>query len=222
MTSFFQGQWGSLLNGERGNIVWGDRPDIVGWSSRLPFSEAAFLKKYYHSSSWPSVNRNFLLIWESCLPPKIRFFSWLLFHNRLPTKEFLLIGCSQFARDPNCPFCSMVESWDHAIVHYFAANNAWRNLFQLFGVQLAIPYSAYDFLLIRRSFFQPEVRRDLWFIIAWSLWKHSNIFVFKERLCYLVVSSIYLCFFIFRCNRRMMNFVMSDIYNNPNLLLGYN
>jgi hypothetical protein len=47
-------------------------------------------------------------VWKLKVPPKIQFFLWLLFHNKLLTRDNLVKR--QSVDDLTCVFCNKVES----------------------------------------------------------------------------------------------------------------
>jgi hypothetical protein len=54
---------------------------------------------------------NIHCVWKLKVPPKIHFFLWLLFHNKLLTRDNLVKR--QNIDDLTCVFCNEVESFQH-------------------------------------------------------------------------------------------------------------
>lgn len=56
--NLFHGNWGNLLNGERGSVFFNDGPDKLVWNlgSGSMFSMSSFLKGYYNSPNCHILN----------------------------------------------------------------------------------------------------------------------------------------------------------------------
>lgn len=137
--------------------------------------------------------------------PKTHFFGWILFHHCLPTNLFLFQrGCNSAIYDI-CPFCSEPKTLDHTIMFCRNSNMVWWNAFRWLGINLTMPSFAFNFLSHWQSYFKsglcPKFATSLWFIIAWSIWKKRNKFVFEGIPSSedLFILGIYFCWFLFKC-----------------------
>lgn len=225
---------------EDGNAVWVGNEQVQPHFSQVDyrfvweigtsrnFEAAAFCWGFYMAQQWTVPNIDFMLIWKSCLLPKVHFFSWLLFHDCLPTNMFLFNRECLSVTDASCPFCVEVETAAHAIFFCSGSIRLWKQLFKLVGESMTMPSTAYAFWQLWRSHFMTRPRREfatsLWFYIASAIWKRRNKFVFEGVMSSddPLFSSIYLYWFVFKCKKKPLDFLVSDVFNNPNLLLSCN
>lgn len=154
---------------------FGADEDIFAWDgdSNKSYSAASFFSSFYCSPEWQKPGLDFMVVWRACLLPKVRFFCWLVFHCRLPTKKFLLErGCPNII-DLKCSTCEYVELVDHALFHCEGSYKVWRQLSGLFGIQFIMLRSGYDFLISWRSYFKTSKVKGfiaaLWFYISRAL-----------------------------------------------------
>jgi hypothetical protein len=70
-------------------------------------------------------------IWRGKIPPKIRFFMWLLSNGAVLTKDNLLRG--NWGGSPECYFCEHDESVDHLIFQCSVAKVVWACVARCFG-----------------------------------------------------------------------------------------
>lgn len=85
--------------------------------------------QYVHSKEKRNVqcNKNFTWIWKLHCPAKMKYFIWLLYHNKLPTAYYLQkIGMNV---DPVCFYCQQTETLDQIlrscpkVLIFWRANN---------------------------------------------------------------------------------------------------
>jgi hypothetical protein len=66
-------------------------------------------------------------IWESCAPPKVKFFGWLLVQNRIQTKENLLK--KHCIENDTCEVCNAaVENVAHLIAGCPFSSGFWHHI----------------------------------------------------------------------------------------------
>lgn len=166
-----------------------------------------------------------MTVWNSNIPPKVRFFGWLLLHGCIPMKLFLFRRGHHVITDDTFPFFVEHESLDHALMLCHSSQVVWQDALQWSGIVTPLPSTTHSFLLLWQSYFKSAVYREfgtsLWFVIAWSLWKRWNNFVFSGQLSRKdpLVFSVHLCCFLFKCKTRHLSFLVSDLFTYSGLLL---
>lgn len=90
---------------------------------RPPFSTKG---AYLHSMSVLPDNPGSIHVWDNALPPKCKFFLWLLHLDKFPTRD-RLFHCHMTDKNA-CPFCSLTETQEHLFLHCTHATHVWVNL----------------------------------------------------------------------------------------------
>ncbi|CAL5348977.1 unnamed protein product [Camellia sinensis] len=160
--------------------------DSLVWSSSTsgPFSAASL---YSHSTSLLGPDLPITkFIWCNLLPPKVHFFGWLAWRNRVKIADFLhnhgILGSNV---STSCTFCnSAVESSSHALLHCPFSWSICSSVISDWGILWCIPYSVAELLnwWMSRKFrgFTSKVWRSIPLVVLWSLWKHRNECVFSN------------------------------------------
>ncbi|MCH88363.1 LINE-1 reverse transcriptase like, partial [Trifolium medium] len=80
-------------------------------------------------------------IWDSPAPSKVIVFSWQLLHDRVPTKENMLVrGILPDENGGGCVWCPGVsESSSHLFLHCKVAMEVWYEIFKWLGVVIVMP-----------------------------------------------------------------------------------
>lgn len=69
----------------------------------------------------------FYWIWKLSIHPKIKTFIWLLYHNRLPTRQFLTR--LKIITESTCPYCQEAdETLNHLFLSCVNAKRYWEEL----------------------------------------------------------------------------------------------
>ncbi|XP_028122358.1 uncharacterized protein LOC114319532 [Camellia sinensis] len=82
-------------------------------------------------------------VWNSFAPPKVQFFCWLAWRNRIKSADFLQkIGVIQANAPAACVFCnSEPESSTHLLLHCYFAWKVWADMMDWWELKGAIPGS---------------------------------------------------------------------------------
>ncbi|XP_028074889.1 uncharacterized protein LOC114277207 [Camellia sinensis] len=169
----------SLTTGCVDCLVW--NPATAGSG---PFS-ASSLYSFSTSLLGPDLTIT-KFIWCNPLPPKVLFFGWLAWKNRVKTAVFLHnLGILGSNTSPYCIFCkSTPESANHALLHCPFSWSIWSAVLSGWGIQWCIPYSVADlfnwWLSRKLRDFIAKIWRAIPFVVLWSLWKHRNDCVFSN------------------------------------------
>jgi hypothetical protein len=80
-------------------------------------------------------------IWCSPAPSKLIVFSWQLLHDRVPTKDNLILRVIlPHGNDGLCVWCRSVrESSTHLFLHCKVASAVWYGIFRWLGVVIVMP-----------------------------------------------------------------------------------
>ncbi|XP_055961013.1 uncharacterized protein LOC130015260 [Mercurialis annua] len=169
------GQWQSMMTAT-GRLA--ERPllrmngVLVGGSTEV--SEALVVDRSF----------KFKRIWNAVVPPRVKFFIWTSFHNRVPTLQFL----SQrkiVPVDAGCIVCGMEESQSHLFLHCEFASAVWYKVLRKVGLSWVIPKEFDDFLLhwihlIPHGKYA-NLWQSLWFFLIWEIWKARNMKIFQQK-----------------------------------------
>lgn len=88
-------------------------------------------------------------VWSSVLPPKVQFFGWLAWKQKVKTAAFLQrIGILNGTSSMACSFSkNFEESVFHVLLHCPFVCEVWSTLLRWWGVEWAIPGSVEGVLL---------------------------------------------------------------------------
>ncbi|CAL5340992.1 unnamed protein product [Camellia sinensis] len=163
------------------------------------------------------------LVWNHLAPPKIQFFSWLAWKNRVKTADFLQkIGVLQASSPALCAFCkTKAESICHVLLHCHFSWRVWSAILNWWEVQGALPGSVEAVLHWWEGVKLSKKEKLLWKVIPpavfWSLWKLRNECIFQaakphlEDLCELVKIRVALWL---NQSFKAFNFTVQDFLSN--------
>ncbi|XP_028052094.1 uncharacterized protein LOC114256638 [Camellia sinensis] len=125
-------------------------------------------------------------IWNRAVPPKVSFFCWLAWKNKIKSAEFMLrIGILDPSASISCTFCGFEsESATHVLLHCPFSWQIWSSIIQDWGLSWCIQDSV-DGLLqwwmsVNFNHFDRLIWRAIPLIVLWSLWKCRNECIFEE------------------------------------------
>jgi hypothetical protein len=75
-------------------------------------------------------------VWKLKVPQKIHFFLWLLFHNKLLSRDNLVKR--QNVDDLTCVFCNEVESYQHLFFDCVVASKLWKEIGLALGLMIQV------------------------------------------------------------------------------------
>ena len=122
----------------------------------------------------------FKWIWKSKCSPKIKFFCWLLFSDRLNTRNMLRRRHFNVTSNFNCPLCSQQqeETVDHLFFHCPFSIMCWNEL-QMHWDQNG---NRLDIVTNARKNHNRPMFMETFMLGAWSIWKERNNWVFNQIL----------------------------------------
>jgi hypothetical protein len=125
-------------------------------------------------------------IWKSQAPSKVVIFSWQLLHDRVPTKENLLVrGVIQQGIGSNCVWCgNPCESSRHLFLHCKMALVVWYEICKWLGVVIVMPPNlCIIFYCMYEAASSKKARKGfllVWHSALWCIWRARNSFIFKN------------------------------------------
>ncbi|MCH90522.1 F-box family protein [Trifolium medium] len=134
----------------------------------------------------PRKSKIFSSIWDSPAPSKVIAFSWQLLHDRVPTKDNLLLrGVIHDNSEGKCVWCDVSpESSRHLFLHCKVAHEVWYEIFKWLGVVIVMPS---NFLHLFECFGEVASTKKLrkgfrlvWHSVLWAIWRARNNKVFNN------------------------------------------
>ncbi|XP_050221220.1 uncharacterized protein LOC126671491 [Mercurialis annua] len=121
-------------------VICSRRQDRFIWQgNNAGYTPKTFISAYVRfkqHNTW-----NFSFIRSVCVPPRVRFFAWLLMHNRVSSTTFLFRRGIINIESLNCSFCSRIEDTNHIFIHCEFAWNYWNTIFNGCGLLWVSPSS---------------------------------------------------------------------------------
>jgi hypothetical protein len=129
----------------------------------------------------------FNALWKSPAPSKVLGFSWMLLHNKIPTKDNLfrrqIINCGA---DQICAACGVeAETPIHLFLYCEFALQVWEKIHSWLGLGYMLPQnlvSLFHFFAVYRG--QKTRRKGLmmvWNAAVWALWRRRNRLIFENE-----------------------------------------
>jgi hypothetical protein len=121
----------------------------------------------------------FTAIWKSKMLPKLKVFTWLLFHDRLNTRDLMARKNWQLNSGSECVLCSSqnLETRDHLFFECSFAQQCWESINIHWNMTQPIPNRV---ILAKRNFGGPCFM-EVMACAAWNLWKVRNDLIFQEQ-----------------------------------------
>lgn len=119
-----------------------------------------------------------LRIWESNLPTKIKFFGWLLHHERLNCRSFLYRRNIRSMDESYCERCQgILETPEHLFSECPCASSVWR----LLGISMRPGMYMQPWLLGKELLLPASVHLDVILLVLWHIWKARNALIFDQK-----------------------------------------
>ncbi|CAL5404505.1 unnamed protein product [Camellia sinensis] len=165
-----------------------DRADHLIWASASTSPGVFSVSSLYSASnSILGPHSNICKhIWNGVVPPKVSFFTWLAWKNKVKTAVFMhRIGILDASASLICPFCrSDPESAVHILLHCPFSWLIWSSIINEWGFSWCIQGSVDDLLqwwmTVKLKNFDRLIWRAIPLIALWSLWNLRNECVFAE------------------------------------------
>ncbi|CAN1262893.1 Putative ribonuclease H protein At1g65750 [Linum perenne] len=160
-------------------------PDAIIWPDGKDqrFSVSSFRRflvadRFPGDNSFPSK-----WIWSSPAPPKVQFFCWLVFRNRIATIDNL--QRRGFAIPNRCVLCKMEsESVNHIFIHCRFSSQVWSKLSSTLSMLGPLPSSFGDLVLMWKdmncALGFSAAKKVLLHSFIWHLWLERNDRIFRD------------------------------------------
>ncbi|PNX56697.1 hypothetical protein L195_g050013 [Trifolium pratense] len=130
----------------------------------------------------------FKAIWKTSAPSKVEGFSWMVLHNRIPTKDNLFLRkIIQNEGECACVMCGIgLETVEHLLLYCDVAIQVWGRVLSWLGMEFYLPHnlmSLLNFLADVQG--RKQMRKGLimiWQAVIWALWRHRNKIVFENGI----------------------------------------
>ena len=161
-------------------------PDTITWkfSEDQAYSAASAYGAMFLGCSTPLGARQ---IWKTGAPPRVRFFFWLVMHDRCWTAERRFRHGLQHSS--TCVLCDQeVETMDHILLGCSFSRVVWHIWLCKLHLQDSIVPSqepALHWWLKNRKLIPKQQRRgfdSFFFLIGWALWKERNAKTFNSSI----------------------------------------
>jgi hypothetical protein len=158
------------------------------WSSDGKYSASSAYRAFFNGSAALLGARE---IWQTKVPPKVKFFFWLVLHQRLWTAERRKRHDLQ--DDDDCALCGQApESIEHLFLGCVFTRELWFKLLAPVGLQVLVPWSDErigDWWMQQRGRFHYQSRPIfdcLVMLLCWCVWKERNRRTFDNILSSIV------------------------------------
>lgn len=119
-----------------------------------------------------------LRIWETKLPTKVKFFGWLLHHERLNSRSSLFHRNIRRLDESYCESCpNILETPEHIFADCPCAMRIW----QILGVVIQPGGYRQPWLLGCDLNLPPQAHVDVILLILWHVWKARNALIFDQK-----------------------------------------
>jgi hypothetical protein len=124
-------------------------------------------------------------IWKSPAPSKVSSFVWQLLHDRVPTKNNLVIRqVIAEGLESVCPLCGLeLETSEHLFLYCNVATKVWQDIFLWLNIPFDRPHSIFSILNCVLAAGNPKGNKGRLMIacaVFWMLWKFRNQVLFEN------------------------------------------
>ena len=150
---------------------------IVGvfiWGSNIYSSQKFYAFSYRNMTTSPS----FTWLWKSKCIPRIKFFGWLLFVDRLNTRNMLRRRHYHLDNGYNCVMCSLgiEEDINHLFFDYPFAQTCWQTLHIHWGND----HDVHAKIILGKINNAHLFFMEIFLIATWEIWKLRNDKIFNQ------------------------------------------
>ena len=115
-------------------------------------------------------------VWDLKVPPRIHIFLWLLSQNKILTRDNL--RKRGMPKPLECSFCKDIESVHHLFFECIVARLLWRDVLDIFKIEIVDYESVASKWLCNKRFFQLNFVTSA---ILWSIWNCRNSLTFNRK-----------------------------------------
>jgi hypothetical protein len=172
-----------LLMEEEDRWCW--RPDQdAGFTVKSAYRHVSNLSGYV-GPLFDSFGNLFEAIWKCPAPSKVSGFIWQALHNRIPTKDNLLIRrIIQIGEACICPLCGKEnETAPHLFIYCKVARQVWMGICSWLNIPCFFPHNLVSILNFLRWEGEPKANKGRLMIggaVIWKLWNFRNSILFDN------------------------------------------
>ncbi|XBH79743.1 hypothetical protein VPH35_105647 [Triticum aestivum] len=114
-------------------------------------------------------------VWKIIIPPRVHIFLWLLFYNKLMTRDNLLKR--NLKKPEECVFCAYKETATYLFFDCVVAKEIWSVASDLLHRPLGANLESIASLWVADK--KLDHVNTVCSAVLWALWKHSNNMIFN-------------------------------------------
>ncbi|XP_028100422.1 uncharacterized protein LOC114299794 [Camellia sinensis] len=129
-----------------------------------------------------------VMLWKNIAPPKVKFYSWLAWKDRLKTSSFLKrIRVLNMEASSVCLLCRIEEETiNHLTLSCPVVWNLWSDMVKWWDLVWVLPGSIEALLHWWAGFKFKKVIQPMWKVVPlavmWSIWKARNDCLFNDKI----------------------------------------
>ncbi|XP_058759850.1 uncharacterized protein LOC131633146 [Vicia villosa] len=180
-----------LNNGEHDRFVW-----MLNDDGLFSVGSTAILVAESKDKAWPIATvRNMCVVWNLCLPLRIKAFVWRFLANEIPLKDLLLDRNVPNIGSSACVFClAHPENATHLFLHCDVSRRIWSSTLGWIGTDSFSnldEFLDFDNVKDKVKIANSKVKiNTIWIATMWSIWLMRNAIIFDNKsYCYDVVFS---------------------------------
>lgn len=159
------------------HITLTDMPDVrvIGSSA----TEKLCTRDMYHAlRNDTKQDPDALRLWSTSVPSKVKFFSWLLHHDRLNCRELLFRRNIRSLEDSYCERCrEPLETSQHIFDECPMASDVWA----LVNINIHPGAHRQPWFLGKDLPLPSQISLDVVMMIMWEIWKARNALIFDRK-----------------------------------------
>ncbi|WJX91754.1 hypothetical protein P8452_73481 [Trifolium repens] len=127
----------------------------------------------------------FKALWNCPAPSKVLDFSWMLLHNKIPTKDNLFRRQIINGNDQLCVFCGTeLETSVHLFIYCPFALNVWEKIHNWLALGFMLPQNLVSLLHFFAVYRGQKKRTQglllIWNAVVWAIWRKRNRILFEN------------------------------------------
>ena len=117
-------------------------------------------------------------LWKSKCLPKLKVFLWLMYYDRLNTKDIMCRKQWILDDGPNCNLCNRgePETRDHLLFDCPFASSCWRHI----GIHWDMDTPIHQRVLNAQGAYQGPCFLEMFACATWNIWKTRNDYIFQQ------------------------------------------
>jgi len=145
------------------------------------WNNSEYTSKKYYRNVFSAIQDHplFNSLWKSKCTPKIKFFTWLPFNDRLSTRNILRRRKCFLETGYNCVVC--LNDTEETLLHLFFDCSFSVSCWYAIGIQWNIALQPMDMIQLCKTNFGRPVFMEIFMIASWNIWKQRNGVIFDAK-----------------------------------------